>query len=288
MYGPWVKKREALPIIFFLVFLAHMILMMFKIHVAYEEKKLKEINEKTTEPMVVKIIPRPDVTRQIVQSEDGVSTREKKEKAYLSDKTRSFDRQTRARKIGIFQEGKSSQSSKGGQDLSSKKELKLSDLGSMVAENPYKKAAEEIYSQKGLPSGHGETQQIGASSDYVADVPLGDVTNLNTVEYKYYGFYHRIRQKLEQFWGRSLHDKAAQLVKQGRRISSDELITSLRITLDKDGEITRIQILGTSGVQEIDDAAVESFNDAGPFPNPPKDLIVEGLVTLEWGFVVKS
>jgi hypothetical protein len=33
---------------------------------------------------------------------------------------------------------------------------------------------------------------------------------------------------------------------------------------------------------------VESFNQAGPFPNPPQDLIVEGKVKIEWGFVVKS
>jgi outer membrane biosynthesis protein TonB len=46
--------------------------------------------------------------------------------------------------------------------------------------------------------------------------------------------------------------------------------------------------MDTSGIKELDDAAIESFNDAGPFPNPPKGLVVDGKVTIEWGFVVKS
>jgi len=49
-----------------------------------------------------------------------------------------------------------------------------------------------------------------------------------------------------------------------------------------------VRIIGTSGIKELDDAAIESFNEAGPFPNPPKGMIRNGRVTLEWGFVVKS
>jgi hypothetical protein len=49
-----------------------------------------------------------------------------------------------------------------------------------------------------------------------------------------------------------------------------------------------VKILGASGVKELDDAAVESFNHAGPFPNPPKDLLINDVATIEWGFVVNS
>jgi protein TonB len=70
--------------------------------------------------------------------------------------------------------------------------------------------------------------------------------------------------------------------------ASQDLITSLQVTLNEKGEIVKVKILGASGVKELDDAAVESFNEAGPFPNPPKDLLVNGHATIEWGFVVKS
>lgn len=70
--------------------------------------------------------------------------------------------------------------------------------------------------------------------------------------------------------------------------ASEDLITSLQITLNEKGQIIGVKILGTSGVKELDDAAIESFNQAGPFPNPPKDLLVNGKAVIEWGFVVKS
>ena len=115
------------------------------------------------------------------------------------------------------------------------------------------------------------------------------MTRLNTVEFKYYGFYHRIRQKLEQYWGNSLRDKVNALMKSGRRIPANgERITSLTVILDSRGNIIKVQLKGTSGVKELDDAAVESFNKAGPFPNPPKGMIKNGIARIEWGFVVKG
>src|SRR5207237_747484 len=108
------------------------------------------------------------------------------------------------------------------------------------------------------------------------------------VEYKFYGFYHRIRQKLEQFWGKSIQEKSQLIFRSGRKIASADYITSLQVTLNAKGEIIGVKILGASGIKELDDAAVESFNEAGPFPNPPKELLVDGKATIEWGFVVKS
>jgi len=70
--------------------------------------------------------------------------------------------------------------------------------------------------------------------------------------------------------------------------ANENYITSLRITIDHRGEITRVKVLGRSGIRELDEAAVESFNKAGPFPNPPKGLLKNGSADIEWGFVVKS
>ncbi len=79
------------------------------------------------------------------------------------------------------------------------------------------------------------------------------------------------------------------LHKSGRKIASvDNRITSLVITLDSRGAIRDISLKGTSGLKLLDDAAIESFNQAGPFPNPPKGMVKNGVATIEWGFVVKS
>jgi protein TonB len=141
----------------------------------------------------------------------------------------------------------------------------------------------------GIKGGTGKKPSRGQSNDYIDDLPLGDMTRVNTKEYRYFGFYDRIRKKLEQFWGSTLKKKARLLYKKGRRFpASVDRITSLKVTIDKKGNIIDIAIQGTSGVAELDEAAVESFNKAGPFPNPPSGLVKNGHADIEWGFVVKS
>jgi TonB family protein len=238
--------------------------------------------------------------KQIVQSEDSADKSKPLTPSYLSDKDRNFDRQTVARKTATFTESalgnaQVTQKAQSQKKSSSKtdvlKNLKLSDIG-MAAEAPTLKEVSRSpasASIEGTKNGKKLDQGISATNDYVEEVALGDFTHLNTVEYKFYGFFHRIRQKLEQFWGKSIQEKADTLFRSGRRLpASENLITSLQITLNEKGEIVAVKILGTSGVKELDDAAIESFNQAGPFPNPPKDLLVNGKAVIEWGFVVKS
>jgi TonB family protein len=236
--------------------------------------------------------------RQIVQSEDS-EIREKKEKSFLSDKDRSFERETVSKNIDSFNraaKGNASDTQIAQKFESAKKKapslknLKLSDIG-MVSGDPMPK---EIFRspasmvKKGMENGDPLEKGLSATNDYVQEVKLGDFTHLNTVEYKYYGFFHRIRQKLEQFWGNSIQEKSKALFRSGRSIASQDYVTSLQVTLNAKGEIVAVKIMGASGVKELDEAAVESFNKAGPFPNPPKDLLVNDKAIIEWGFVVKS
>lgn len=270
--------------------------------------RMPEWSEKEPAPIKVTFMPdampvpgkaAPTIAKkQIVQSEDSASS-EKKDSAFLSDKTRSFDRQTIAKNVDTFNKTgkgnsaktqvaeKTSEAPKKKVDM---KDIKLSDIGMQPYEMPQKvERAPASASEKGLENGDPTAQGFSATNDYVQEVALGDFTHLNTVEFKFYGFYHRIRQKLEQFWGKSIQEKSHALFRSGRRMpASQDLITSLQVTLNDKGEIVKVKILGASGVKELDDAAIESFNEAGPFPNPPKDLLVNGYATIEWGFVVKS
>lgn len=233
-------------------------------------------------PIKVKFLRGFETSRQIVESEDPETQTTPTGKARLSDKNRTFDRETKARIVKSFQ--KSTKGSRGSKGVS------LSALGGDIGKkDPYDKAAREYASAKSGTPNPGSGRTMSSTNDHLEDVPLGDLTHLNTVEYKFYGYYHRIRQKLEGFWGRSVQEKAEILASEGRSIASDdEHVTALRIVMDSRGEIVDVVVLGSSGVKELDDAAIESFNDAGPFPNPPKDLVVDGRVTIEWGFVVNS
>ncbi len=241
---------------------------------------------------------------------------------FLGEKDQVFDRQTISATNGAFKKAglgakdanglvknqpKSLETSKDKIVKNEKiknnfKSLSLSDFG-MVKIEENENSQEKITATKNINSSksnknsmaqgvaQGSSDEVGFSSnsDFVEEVPLGDMTNLNTTEFKYYGFYHRIRQKLEQHWGNSIQNKAKNLYKSGRKIpASENLITAITVILDDHGQIVDIKIEGTSGIRELDQAAVESFNKAGPFPNPPKGLLVDGRAVIQWGFVVKS
>lgn len=259
------------------ILLLHIILLFMRFH------KSQDLTDATgpslKSPVKVQWLTREEFQKhkqQIVESEDKASLSTPPPSAFLSDRERSFDRQSRARKVAPFNQGGKRKRSK---------DLSLAELGAFGASHDPLKIAAKNYSQRKAGSGNGES----SSSDYLESVPLGDLTYLNTTEYKYYGFFHRIKQKLEQFWGRSIHETAESLMSKGRSIASKEnLITSLKVTMNQLGEIISISVEGSSGVRELDDAAIESFNQAGPFPNPPKGLIVDGKVLIEWGFVVNT
>ena len=281
---------------------------MFLIHASFMLVQIREHFEKVVsyKPDVIKLklvqetIHETMNKKQIVQSEDSASNTKPEKAAFLSDKDRSFDRETVSKSVDKFKQAglgnaaitqTAQQKQPAKKKAPSLKDLKLSDFG-VVSGDPLPKEvvrAPASVSKKGMENGDPLLDGFSATNDYVQEVTLGDFTHLNTVEYKHYGFFHRIRQKLEQFWGNSIQEKSLALFKSGRRMpASQDLITSLQVTLNDKGEIIAVKILGASGVKELDDAAIESFNQAGPFPNPPKDLLVNGKATIEWGFVVKS
>jgi protein TonB len=269
-------------VLFLLILLVHMSVMFLR----WQNSK-DEAPPEVTKTIKVKVLPGNRASRQMVESEDPTVKTTPKGPAYQSDKNRAFDRQTRARVVEKF-----NKANQGGNGTKGK-QFSLGDLGGdMGSKNPFHEAAKKYAQTKKNGGGGGAgmgARSVSSTNDYVEGIPLGDLTHLNTQENKYYGFYHRIKQKLEDFWGRSVQEKAEALAKQGRTIASDEQhVTALRIVMNELGEIVDVAVLGSSGVKELDDAAIESFNQAGPFPNPPKDLIVDGRVTIEWGFVVNS
>ena len=281
------------------MFLVHAIFMTVTLRDKFVAQDLTIIPKPIKVKLIAEAVKAMELSqkKQIVQSEDS-ETSEKRDKAFLSDKDRSFDREVVSRKIDTFNKAAKGNAQQDqiaekvqGDKKKSLKDMKLSDIGMGTFESASKEIAHvpANKSKKGTENGDELSQGFSATNDYVQEVALGDFTHLNTVEYKFYGFYHRIRQKLEQFWGNSIQEKSHQLFRSGRRMpASQDLITSLQVTLNEKGEIVAVKILGASGVRELDDAAVESFNQAGPFPNPPKELLINGKATIEWGFVVKT
>ncbi len=141
-----------------------------------------------------------------------------------------------------------------------------------------------------------QAQQLagGASAsttnDSLENVKDDLITKLNTREYRYYSYYTRIKTQLNQWWVPKVQQKFTQMMKQGRTIASEEnKITKLIIVLNTDGKLVNVQVMAESGVRDLDDAAIEAFRSAAPFPNPPKGMIEsDGTVKIRWDCVVES
>lgn len=280
-----------------------------------------------TDVAEVKIIPSEQLKQikkslklpnQIVASENRGEEITPINSRFYGEKNNQVERQTIARVVDSFKKaglGDKSAKADGSdvEDVAPEKQIKkiakseskklqsLSDLGGFgiqkareelntIAEVEATKI-EKLKKQKrqGLETGDSQLSGFAANNDHVEEIALGEMTNLNTHEYKYYGFYQRIRSQLEQHWGKTIKEEANKIYRSGRRMpASDNLITAVSVILDDRGQIVQIKIEGSSGVRELDQAAIESFNKAGPFPNPPKGLLVEGRATIQWGFVIKS
>lgn len=132
--------------------------------------------------------------------------------------------------------------------------------------------------------------QASTATDRIKDAEPSLMTQLNTKEYKYYGYYTRIRHQLNQWWQPKVQEKVGKLMAKGRTIASEEnKNTKVIIVLNDAGQLMKVQVLSASGIRELDDAAVEAFRQAAPFPNPPKGIVdADGTIKIRWDFIVES
>ncbi|EQC43541.1 energy transducer TonB [Bacteriovorax sp. Seq25_V] len=282
-----------------LSFLFHISLMPFKLDL----KKIVEFT-KDKEPERIKLVFRDSKNKikQMVETQKSNSQIEK-DAQYFSDSNNSFVKQMKAKNVGKMNkagkgnseiDSKQAQAQKESIDKKISKSLKKKKNGKVSFKDfsfspSKKKSYKNMERVKGIENGDINSRGVAQSNDYLEEVPLGDMTALNTKEHVYYGFYYRIKLKLEQHWGSTLQAKMESLYKRkGRFPASDKYITSIKVELDQMGQIINIRVKGSSGVEELDSAAIESFNKAGPFPNPPKGMIKNGRASIEWGFAVTN
>lgn len=235
------------------------------------------------EPQEVEIVTSKDSKsrKQIVETEKTKKSEIFKEDAYLGEQTQMVQKQTRAAQTAPFRSsvpGVTAQKSAPAMPQTHQ----LSDLGVKANLSPL---------------GHLNPQQradaiaqSGATSDYLKDIENGSQTLLNTREFAYFSFYRRVRLQLEQYWEPGLRNRIRKLLDRGRHIASErEHSTRLNVVLNDTGQIIKIQVEDTSGISDLDQAAIDAFNRAGPFPNPPRGMIgSDGTVNVEWEFILKT
>ena len=223
----------------------------------------------------------PTVRKTVVQKSAGQEAKEAKKDAYLSDRTRVVHEERSADSPGEL---------KGVPGLPSPaqprlvKSLKLSDFGVKIVP----KKAEDYRQQRNWAQA--PTGEALKGGQYISGMKEGEVSALNTKEFVFFSYFERVRQQLDQAWQPILKANVQRLIKAGRHLASNaDYTTRTLVSLNQKGEILRVQILEESGTFDLDQAAVDALNKAGPYPNPPKGLIdSSGTVQIRWDFILKT
>jgi TonB family protein len=124
----------------------------------------------------------------------------------------------------------------------------------------------------------------GGTSDYLPEIDEGENTALNARKWKFASFFNRVKQQIRQHW------HAAQEYQKrdptGSVYGGRAHFTLLRVQLRPDGSLVDVQLEQPSGIDFLDDVAVEAVKGAQPFPNPPQQLVDAGRISFRFGFVV--
>jgi len=129
-----------------------------------------------------------------------------------------------------------------------------------------------------------EAEGGGAPSDELTGVAEGDGTQLNTRAWAYAGFLNRIKQAILKTWDPDGRLRAKD--PRGNRFGGTDRTTVLHVLLRPDGRLQDVYVAESSGLDFLDAEAVQAFERAAPFPNPPRQLVQNGIIAFAFAFHV--
>jgi protein TonB len=121
----------------------------------------------------------------------------------------------------------------------------------------------------------------GGHQDNIDDdsIAIGDKIDINTTEYRYLGYFTSMRKSIELVWvypseaaSRGLHGNV-----------------NLEFTIQKNGSVSNIKVVQSSGFKILDDAVIEAIRLASPFAPLPASFDQERkVVTGTFRYVLTS
>jgi TonB family protein len=124
----------------------------------------------------------------------------------------------------------------------------------------------------------------GGTQDALANVDDGEETALNSKKWRFASFFNRVKRQVAEHW----HPEEAyrQRDPTGMIYGRKNRYTELRIQLKPDGHLQNVAVWQPSGLDFLDDEALDAFKQAAPFPNPPRQLIeANGTINFGFGFL---
>lgn len=235
-------------------------------------------------------------TMQLIEQEEQQWNEEVPEDTkYLGRHNQKVAKETRASQHGDYRNAPGSGGIESGfqekeKPIEKQTQAETSAVGSLPTLSdlrPQYNLAERHRTQEHLKERGGPGSQ---TNDHLPDVKPSIETLLNSREFVYYTYYQRIRSQLRQHWEPSIREKIRKIFAEGRSIASTQNhTTKVIIVLSPEGSLLGVQVVGESGISDLDEAAVEAFRAAEPFPNPPKDIVdADGTIKIRWDFVLET
>ncbi|MDG1482121.1 MAG: TonB C-terminal domain-containing protein [Myxococcota bacterium] len=122
--------------------------------------------------------------------------------------------------------------------------------------------------QKPVPSSSTEARRAGAPNNDLLNEQVSDRTRLNAKEYLFHGYMMRIRRLVNFYWNQNIQN-----MPRSEPLTKPSYTTVLDVVLDSNGALESIEVIQDSGSDVVDNCIIDAFRIAGPFPNPPEQLI---------------
>jgi TonB family protein len=136
-----------------------------------------------------------------------------------------------------------------------------------------------------MPSSGQLARAVGSGTmDYLPDVDDGEETALNAKKWRFASFFNRVKKQVQEQW------HPAEVYRRrdptGAIYGHINRLTIVQVKLKPDGFLNKVFLQQPSGLDFLDDEALEAFKMAQPFPNPPKQLVeADGLIHFSFGFL---
>jgi TonB family protein len=115
----------------------------------------------------------------------------------------------------------------------------------------------------------------------------GDVTALNTREFKYATYMNQIRRRIGEAWYPKIDDAMRSRDPEGKSFFYKQRTVTVGITLDLAGRVTDLNVIQSSNIDFFDRIAVSAVRQAEPFLNPPPGMFErDGVARIPFSFTV--
>jgi len=123
------------------------------------------------------------------------------------------------------------------------------------------------------------------TQDALKDIDEGDETALNSKKWRFAAFFNRVKHQVQEHWHPD--DVYRRRDPTGAIHGRTNRLTIVRVQLNPNGNLANVALESPSGLEFLDDEALQAFRAAQPFPNPPRQLIdhTDGLISFQFGFL---